>query len=65
MTQHPRGWFVVAAVPFDPDVIIVYENPFSEEEFTAFRKSGPTADLRAMIVTAEVKRHHVSYTEPA
>lgn len=56
--------FVVAADPIDPHVANVYEEWDSEHELLAFRGDGPPSDLRALISSADVRRHEVSRSGP-
>lgn len=57
--------FVVAADPIEPERVNVYEEWDSEEELESFRGAGPGEDLAAVIVRADVSRHHVTSSEPA
>lgn len=57
--------FVVAADPFEPDRVNVYEEWRSESGLEAFRGEGPGNEMSAMIVRAEVARHHVASSGPA
>lgn len=57
--------FVVAADPIEPDRVNVYEEWESEEALLAFRGDGPSQDLSALILKANVSRHLVSSTGPA
>lgn len=52
--------FVVAADPIEADVANVYEEWDSEDDLLAFRGGGPSSDLRALIASADVRRHEVS-----
>ena len=57
--------FVVAADPLEEDVAIVYEEWESELDLLAFRGAGPSADMRRMIASAEVRRHRIASSGPA
>jgi quinol monooxygenase YgiN len=57
--------FVVSADPIDPDRVNVYEEWESEKALLDFRGSGPSSDIRSVIVRGEVFRHTISATEPA
>jgi quinol monooxygenase YgiN len=57
--------FVVAADPIEADVANVYEEWDDEEPLLKFRGEGPSADLRDMILSADVRRHEVSKSGPA
>jgi len=59
------GAFVVAADPIEVDVANVYEEWDSEDSLLKFRGEGPSPDIRGMIASANVRRHHVSRTGPA
>jgi quinol monooxygenase YgiN len=56
--------FVVAADPIEPDVANVYEEWEREEDLLKFRGEGPPADMRAMIVAANVRRHDIAKSGP-
>ncbi len=57
--------FVVAADPIEADVANVYEEWDAEESLLRFRGDGPSADMRGMILRANVRRHEVSRSGPA
>ncbi len=57
--------FVVAADPIEADRVNVYEEWESEDALLAFRADGPSADLRGLIVGAEVRRHRIAESGPA
>jgi quinol monooxygenase YgiN len=57
-------WFVVAADPIEPDIANVYEEWDSETDLLAFREQGPSADMLAMIASANVQRHDVARSGP-
>jgi quinol monooxygenase YgiN len=57
--------FVVAADPIEPDRVNGYEEWESEAALLAFRGDGPSQDLSALILRADVSRHIVSSTDPA
>jgi quinol monooxygenase YgiN len=52
--------FVVAADPLEPDRVNVYEQWESEQALLAFRGEGPSSELTAVIVRAEVRQHNVN-----
>lgn len=52
--------FVVAADPVDADRVNVFERWTSQADLEAFRGAGPTADLTADIVAAEVAEWEVA-----
>ena len=52
--------FVVAPDPLEADRVNVYEEWESEQALLVFRGSGPSSDLRSMIVRAEVARHLIA-----
>jgi quinol monooxygenase YgiN len=56
--------FVVAADPIEPDRVNVYERWDSEASLTAFRGEGPSSELSAEILRADVQRHQVSASGP-
>lgn len=60
-----NGAFVVAADPLEDDLVNVYEQWDSEEALMAFRNDGPTSELVAMIIAADVKRHRIASSGPA
>jgi quinol monooxygenase YgiN len=57
--------FVVSPDPIEPDRINVYEEWESEKALLDFRGSGPSSDMRSVILRGEVLRHVVSSTGPA
>ena len=57
--------FVVSADPIEDDIVNVYEAWDSEEALLKFRGEGPPADMRGMIVEANVRRHYVTHSGPA
>lgn len=57
--------FVVAADPLEDDLVNVYEQWDSEEALMAFRNDGPTSELVAMIIAANVQRHRIVSSGPA
>ena len=57
--------FVIAADPIDADVANVYEEWESENDLLTFRSGGPSADMRAAIASADVKRHEISRSTTA
>lgn len=57
--------FVVAADPIEQDLANVYEEWETEAALLAFRGTGPSADMRGMIASADVQRHQVSASGPA
>jgi len=57
--------FVVAADPIEDDLVNVYEHWDSEEALMAFRNDGPTSELVAMIIAANVQRHRIASSGPA
>lgn len=57
--------FVVAADPLEEDLVNVYERWDNEAALQAFRGAGPDADLRDMIVGAEVQRYEIASVGPA
>jgi len=57
--------FVVAGDPLEPDRVNVYEEWESEEALLRFRGDGPSQEMGARIVDAQVRRHHVSRSGPA
>jgi quinol monooxygenase YgiN len=59
------GAFVVAPDPIEADVAIVYEEWESEAALLKFRGEGPSADMRDMIASADVRRHEVASSGPA
>jgi quinol monooxygenase YgiN len=59
------GAFVVAADPIEADVANVYEEWDAEEFLLKFRGEGPSADMRGMIASANVRRHYISMSGPA
>jgi quinol monooxygenase YgiN len=52
--------FVVAADPLELDRVNVYEAWGSESALQTFRGVGPTSDIAALIVRADVARHLVA-----
>jgi quinol monooxygenase YgiN len=56
--------FVVAGDPLEADRVNVYEEWENEADLLAFRGQGPSKDLRAHIVRAEVARHTVASSGP-
>jgi quinol monooxygenase YgiN len=57
--------FLVSADPIEADVAVVYEEWDSEEFLLRFRGEGPSADLRGLIESANVRRHEVARSGPA
>jgi quinol monooxygenase YgiN len=57
--------FVVAADPVEPHRVNVYEHWESEAALAAFRGAGPSSELSAEILRADVKRHQVRSSGPA
>lgn len=57
--------FVVAADPLDADRVNVFEQWESEAALLGFRGDGPSAEQRAMIERADVRRHVVASSGPA
>ncbi|MGH7272520.1 MAG: putative quinol monooxygenase, partial [Polyangiaceae bacterium] len=57
--------FVVAVDPVEADRVNVYEEWQSEAALEAFRGAGPGGEISAMIVRAEVARHHIASSGPA
>jgi quinol monooxygenase YgiN len=57
--------FVVSKDPIEPDRVNVYEEWESEEALLDFRGSGPSGDMRSVILRGEVFRHVISSTGPA
>jgi len=57
--------FVVAADPIEADVANVYEEWDDEKDLLKFRGDGPNQDLRAMIASANVRRHEIAKSSPA
>lgn len=51
--------FVVAADPLEPDRVNVYEEWDSQEALSAFRGEGPSDDLSAQILRADVSERVV------
>jgi quinol monooxygenase YgiN len=56
--------FVVAADPIEADLVNVYEEWEREEDLLKFRGEGPSGDVRAMIASANVRRHEISGSGP-
>jgi quinol monooxygenase YgiN len=56
--------FVVAADPIEPGRVNVYEQWVSEAALTAFRGAGPSSELSAEILRADVNRHHIKSSGP-
>jgi quinol monooxygenase YgiN len=54
--------FVVAADPLEAGRINVYEEWDSVDDLKAFRGDGPSSDLTAMIVRADVSTHEIAST---
>ena len=52
--------FVVAADPLEEDRVNVYEAWNDTESLLAFRRSGPSADMAALIIRLDIQRHEVS-----
>ena len=57
--------FVVAADPIEPGRVNVYEAWESEVALTDFRGAGPSSELSAEILRAQVARHHIQSSGPA
>jgi quinol monooxygenase YgiN len=57
--------FVVAADPIEPGRVNIYEEWASEPALAAFRGTGPSSELSAEILRADVKRHHIGSSGPA
>jgi quinol monooxygenase YgiN len=57
--------FVVAGDPIDPGRVNVYERWRSEEELLAFRGDGPSAEMNAAILHADVQRHEIAWSGAA
>jgi quinol monooxygenase YgiN len=55
--------FTVTADPIEIDRVNVYEEWDSEQSLSDFRGEGPTEDLSAMIVKAEVTQHVISKSD--
>ena len=56
--------FVIAGDPLEVDRVNVYEEWDNEADLMAFRGQGPSEDLRAHIVRAEIARHTVASSGP-
>jgi len=56
--------FVVAGDPLEADTVNVYEQWDDETSLLKFRGEGPSSDMRALIASADVKRHQVSSSGP-
>lgn len=50
--------FVVAADPIEPGRVNIYEQWEAEAALTNFRGAGPSSELSAEILRAQVERHH-------
>lgn len=57
--------FIVAADPIEDDLVNVYEHWDSEAALEAFRGDGPSPDMLALIVDANVQRHRIASSGPA
>lgn len=57
--------FVVAADPIEPGRVNVYEQWVSEAALATFRGAGPSSELSAEILCADVNRHHIKSSGPA
>jgi quinol monooxygenase YgiN len=57
--------FVVTADPLEADRVNVFEEWESEEALLAFRGSGPSADMTALIRRAEVRQYEVDEVRSA
>ena len=57
--------FVISADPIEADRVNIYEEWDSEKTLLDFRGSGPSGDMRSVILRGEVSRHLISSTGPA